>query len=126
MTLKQAIEKAIEGGWKLKHYEKYEQKPKFLVAERKANGSVLYNPYWFEMHIITTYRDNKPLTQIEMVRIELVLLDPSFWQSLGKAMGWGEEKKVGMNWVYGYIYHWHSLIDHLVDGESIESYFEKL
>lgn len=55
MIPKQAIEKAIEGGWKFRGYD---FDIKFLVKKY---------PY----HIA---------------------LDRSFWQALGKALGWGEKR----------------------------------
>ena len=60
------------------------------------------------------------------------LLDPSFWVSLGKAMGWEGYKRSG---IVGEIeYHgmevwkaeWHRFIDHLSDGKDANSYFETL
>lgn len=69
-------------------------------------------------------------------------LDPSFWQSLGKAKDWKgacghclaptiqtclrymfcEEAEVIDRWKA----EWHSLIDHLADGGTIESFFKEL
>lgn len=55
------------------------------------------------------------------------ILDPSFWQSLGKAMGWNKlYYTICHQKVSPWLFHWHRLIDHLADGGSIESYFEKL
>lgn len=101
MTIEQAIEKAIEGGWDHR---------KMITYHTKTFGTV-----------------SDPL------------LDPSFWRSLGKAMGWGickACKTTHENVVcdYGSEFldtsnwkeRWHSLIDHLADGKSIEEYFEKL
>jgi hypothetical protein len=45
------------------------------------------------------------------------LLSPSFWQCLGKAMGWE-----GRRWVS----EWVELVYHLADGKDINSYFESL
>lgn len=69
------------------------------------------------------------------------LLDPAFWQSLGKAMGW--EKRMEVAWgivdeehggatsMKGYCmpewqYHQHRFIDHLVEGKDAESFFNNL
>ena len=60
------------------------------------------------------------------------LLDPEFWQSLGKAMGWAEKQCVcnGYSSQCACDPQWlnqqHELIDHIADGGTIESYFEKL
>lgn len=80
MTIEQAIEKAIEGGWDTEGDVKRVNHPTYIVC------------------------------------------DPAFWQSLGKAMGWDDKSKIKDYWKF----NWHSLIDHLADGGSIESYFEKL
>ncbi|KKN71723.1 hypothetical protein LCGC14_0417890 [marine sediment metagenome] len=96
MTIEQAIEKAIEGGWKPKVHRHYS------LSQEKD-----YRDMW------EAY----------------TLLDTSFWQSLGKAMGWG---KTGLgqykkfNSDYQWQHHWHSLIDFLSDGGSIEDYFKSL
>ncbi|HVB33734.1 MAG TPA: hypothetical protein VNJ52_05090 [Patescibacteria group bacterium] len=52
-----------------------------------------------------------------------VFLDPSFWQSLGKALGWGENDTAHRN---EWISRWHDFIDHLAEGKSAESFFETL
>lgn len=121
MTIEQAIEKAIEGGWPDLNYA--------AISDRK-----------------------KAVEQIASNELESTLLDPSFWQSLGKAMGWNEltcdrcntvttikyrKGKDGKgkgdyhdachgNFRWTWLLHWNRLIDHLADGGSIESYFEKL
>ena len=55
-------------------------------------------------------------------------LEASFWQSLGKTMGWEvsgiqEEGGLVMN---GWLTHWHNLIDHIAIGGTVEQYFETL
>ena len=101
MTIKETIEKSIEGGWK-----------KDLTR-----------------NVLSDY-----------------FLDPDFWQSLGKTMGWtnfscsdcysnkgfsrseclcclGERERVEMQtWEV----QWHRFIDHLAEGKSIEDYFKTL
>ena len=44
-------------------------------------------------------------------------LDPQFWQCLGKAMGLG-----GYDWLA----QWHSFIDHLASGKTVEDFFKDL
>ena len=114
--MKNAIQKAIEGG-----YEK----------ER----------YYFD--------ENGNWDYVE----DLYLLDPLFWQCLGKAMGWKDEvcgrcggylqenKSVVNNarlcgensdcWDSGltietYKYHWHNFIDHIADGGTPDDFFNNL
>lgn len=97
MTIQQAIEKAIEGGWNER-----------LIFEK--NGHLCDSSF---------------------------LLDPLFWQSLGKAMWWdkltverdGRTFKAGK---YGLLPEfvwqgeWHRFIDHLAEGKDQESFFENL
>lgn len=62
-----------------------------------------------------------------------VCLDPLFWQSLGRGLGWktacyksldtdGLEKDFQGAWVW----YWHRFIDHLAEGKDIESFFNNL
>lgn len=84
--------------------------------------------------------------QTDIVIQEVVLLDPSFWQALGKSMGWVKEEnyrphRIGAHsddWggssdepcdcdIKGdWREQWHELIDHLAEGGTIEGYFAKL
>lgn len=50
-----------------------------------------------------------------------VLLDPLFWQALGKAEGWIYPVG-GMNGLR----EWHKFIDHLAEGKDAESFFTNL
>jgi hypothetical protein len=67
--------------------------------------------------------------------IKVILVDPSFWQSLGKAMAWGKQKTSSFDkegneeWYYftaGWRIEWHRFIDHLADDGTPEAFFEKL
>lgn len=123
MTIEQAIEKAIEGGW---------------VCKNEWGSSIVDTPR------------------------ERILIDPLFWKSLGKAMGWGDEMvcidETGHPKEWGYYfhcpvcgeivhgerqecpsecetdyppieswkYHWHRFIDHLAEGKDAESFFSNL
>ena len=70
-----------------------------------------------------------------------VLLDPAFWQCLGKQRGWvcrhcegtGQAKNRdkcfkcgGEGWDDLWERNWHSLIDHLAQGGSVEEFFTNL
>ena len=55
-----------------------------------------------------------------------VFLDPLFWQSLGKALGWelfreGDDE-FGTDWET----EWHRFIDHLIDGKEPEEFFKEI
>lgn len=55
----------------------------------------------------------------------ITFLDPLFWKSLGKAMGWRQDEDQWgdrAEWVS----QWHRLIDHLAEGGAAESFFESL
>ena len=71
-----------------------------------------------------------------------VLLDPLFWQALGKAMGWDDIVHIGQKGNVlkiinnghhceglcrnGWKWHWHQFISHLAEGKDAESFFKEL
>lgn len=110
MTIQQAIEKAIEGGWKHPFTG--------LPAFRAPTEEWLKENWRKYAHIF---------------------LDPLFWQSLGKAMGWkmvndfsGEQcvrqhgNCTDMDCNPEWKYMWHRFIDHLAEGKDAKSFFEKI
>lgn len=64
----------------------------------------------------------------------VVLLDPLFWQALGKARGWHGEvtvmysaRTIDEAWgVDIWQYQWHRFIDHLAGVKDAESFFANL
>jgi hypothetical protein len=48
---------------------------------------------------------------------EILLLDPKWWQALGKARGWKAPR---------WRKEWHRLIDNLISGKDVNSFFEAL
>ncbi|KKM66273.1 hypothetical protein LCGC14_1482830 [marine sediment metagenome] len=117
MTIKKTIEKAIEGGW-IKEL-KYEWRIRENSFEVYVDKGFFYPNRWFHV-----------------MRIETILLDPSFWRALGKSMEWARCKA---SWQYEkgftikngkdsaeWVIRWHQFIDHLAEGGTPESYFEKL
>lgn len=113
MTIQQAIEKAIEGGY---------------------DGEVIYGSK--AANTLARVARTKSLTS--NIYLYNVLLDHLFWQSLGKAMNWGEETECPAcgqdtddgsedqeNWHVG-LFQWHCFIDHLAEGKDAKSFFEKL
>ena len=114
MTVQRAIELSIEGGWRAA------EKP---FIDKSETGWV-------------TVGFNNVTTNVLVWHHE-ILLDPSFWQCLGKRKGWEYHHAF---WCYANekggkcdcspedekLYHWHRLIDHLADGGTIESYFATL
>jgi hypothetical protein len=59
--------------------------------------------------------------------IDHALLDPHFWQALGKARGWkgSAGSFYGMN-MESWKLHWHRFVDHLAEGKDVESFFSSL
>ena len=136
MTIKEAIEKAVAGGWRKG------EKPD--VNENKEGCWVQF----FGGH------DTGVIHQSE------IFLDKDFWQALGKSLGWGtemfDEDDGKTRWHYfshcpvdgeilmgmeqecpnacdtenpgviSWLYDWHNFIDHLASGKSVESFFEEL
>ena len=108
MTIKQFIEKAIEGGWRT-----------------GDNASILL------------YALEKNLKEMSPDFISGVVLDPLAWQAVGKIEGWGIKMiKVGNKELEakcgrkGYLHSWqsymHDMIDALAEGKSIEDYISTL
>ncbi len=54
--------------------------------------------------------------------IHLTLLDPLFWQSLGKAMGWPETSVSQGSWLW----QWQNFIERRAYGETAELFFQIL
>lgn len=106
MTIEQAITKAIEGGWEDNDYA-------FVASVVQQDDS------WRAWRVGDWQYDMR------------VFLDPTFWQSLGKALGWkkihygGQEGNAVFHEV-AWLYHWKRLIVYLADGKTVESFFEKL
>ena len=57
-------------------------------------------------------------------KTEQILLDPTAWQAVGKTRGWvvsfPNEEDVFSSPLKEWRYRWHSFIDHLADGKTIE------
>lgn len=65
------------------------------------------------------------------VTAEKIFLDPLFWKSLGKAMGWEEKARKtfeGMKIIQknSWLYHWRKFIEHLASEKSAEDFFRNL
>lgn len=58
--------------------------------------------------------------------VECILLDPLFWQALGKAIGWNTAVLAFEDSEPTWKDHQHRLISHIQSGKSIESFFETL
>lgn len=115
MTIKQFIEKAIEGGWKGNVLDK-------SAELYHCNGSLVVLRGW----------TGKQQTTYEMNLYE-ILLDLEAWKAVGKVEGWKIEKipppnELGSR-VLGadeYISKMHQMIDALCEGKSAEDFIKTL
>lgn len=108
MTIEQAIKAAIKGGYLKQGINSNEEES---ILRQRRLGYAMNNKYE-------------------------VLLDPKFWQSLGKELGWNGETETEKiirqynmlpeNELLKWKYCWHGLIDYLIAGKSIEDYFKEL
>lgn len=127
MTIKQFIEKAIEGGWKHKHYD----------VKRTLDSKV------FSKDVIADI--------IEHYKLE-ILFDPRAWEAVGKVEGWESYWCVYCNQQFSskeeavdtlstndrcnhqeledeapkYKNAMHAMIDALCEGKSLEEYIATL
>lgn len=116
MTIEEATKKAIEGGF----WDYFELLP-LERAECRLDGKT--------KTVIAT-GDGLIVGR----QLEELLLDPSFWQSLGKALGWRDYSNADLcrecvtkySPMSGWRAYWHRFIDHLADGKSAELFFESI
>ncbi len=113
--MKNAIKKAIEGGY---------------LEEEITSISEQNGKWYFTISIQTRLLSRTP---------EEILLDPKFWQALGKAEGWAryteyggrkerkiyEDECVKNGWIIWEM-QMHYFIDHLIEEKPIDEFFEKL
>lgn len=107
--LEEAIIKSIEGGWRNK-----ETHQGVLISRPQS-----YVQFWNS----STCDDMYP---VEGTPLSSILLDPLFWQCLGKSLGWDNKDEFILNDENRWIYRWHSLIDHIADGGDIDTFFKEL
>lgn len=115
MQIKEIFSKGIEGGWR------GEDKP--LIDFDFKN--IIYIEFEFGNDSIMFLQE--------------IVLDPKFWEAVGKVEGWGstsdnpdrtfylhktKNKEVLIN--VDYQNKMHQMIDHLADGGTIESYIKTL
>ena len=104
MTIKQFIEKAIEGGWK---------------REDNMIGTVIEN---LEYDL-----------PVPILQMNTILLDPEAWKAVGKVEGWNRKLAGSNSFIYddGELRpEWHikmmEMIDALAEGKSVEEFLETL
>lgn len=104
--IEQAIEEAVQTGWRPSKYHHDLD----YVGDKAA--------YFFQ----TQHGDKR--FPSEGTWLSEIFLQPSFWQALGKARGWGEGD--GSVKVWDWRGYWHRFIDHLAEGKDAESFFKDL
>ncbi len=100
--MEEAIKRSIEGG--LQEGEKW----KFVRANK-------YRAVWLNGNGDET-----------TIAIEKYLLDPLFWQALGKAMEWDKTTGHYRGFQTSWEVKWHRFIDALAKGKSPDEYFSNL
>ena len=127
MTIQQAVEKAIEGGYmKAKDYFGYI--PSVVKEVHYNKPEKLHQGHNFFERTSGSFHFGSAKKYSFSISVNETFLEPLFWQSLGKAMGWGSGKEfyedglTQKTWVR----EWHRLIDHLAEGGAAESFFEGL
>ena len=70
--------------------------------------------------------EGRGFANISKSEFEMVL-DPNFWQCLGKVVGWEDSELFDNDGnIQIWKLEWHNFIDHLADGKSAEDYFKSL
>ena len=118
MTIQEAINKAVAGGYHI----------------RGSDGMDTYYEGANSEFSAWTRTDNESSF---MVPTEETFLDPKFWQALGRIFGWSEVCDLALLCVYGeeegqwsrgyyWMYQWHCFIQALADGKTPETFFAHL
>lgn len=92
-----AIQKAIEGEWGSFEGEKVEYYDGILFSD------------------VGSFR----------MTMEEIVLDPTFWKSLGKAMDKFDDNPSENNYKT-WLHNWHRLIDTLAEGGTAEEFFKSI
>ena len=110
MTIKEFIEKAIEGGWT----------PEKEICCKDCKLTVEKFDFWVETYDALQFNGD----------IFALVLDSKSWKAVSKVEGWNDEPKLSLarkiGWNSTPRAFMHKMIDHLIDGGTIESYLETL
>lgn len=119
MTIKEIIEKGIEGGWK---------------PEATPSNDLYTLSFHVEYDGVRVDQHNEISSEeLVFIRTEPILLDPSFWQAVGKVERWKCDRNCPIEegsycdahkprWQY----NMHRMIDALAEGKSLEEYIATL
>jgi len=118
MTIQEAMDKAIQGGYHI------ESADGVAIAFIGANDE--YSAW--------TRTDNESSF---MVPVQETFLDPSFWQALGRTLGWNARGDLAITCVHGeavghscrgsyWMYQWHCFIQTIAEGNTPAAFFASL
>jgi hypothetical protein len=118
MTIPEAIDKAVEGGYHIYGSD---------GMDTEYEGATNDYSAW-------TRKDNESSF---LVPTEETFLDPRFWQALGHTLGWSETCDLAITCVRGYeecqrcrgyywMYQWHCFIQAIADGNTPDAFFAYL
>ena len=132
MTIQQAIEKAIEGGYmKAKDYFGYI--PSVVKEVHYNKPEKLHQGHNFFERTSGSFHFGSAKKYSFSISVNEIFLDPLFWQSLGKAMGWENESECPLACCGGicpidipmWQSQWHLFIDKLANGGTAEQFFNQ-
>jgi hypothetical protein len=117
MTIPEALEKAVAGGYHL--YGSDGMNTDYAGATHDFSA-------WTRQDTLSTF----------LVPTEAMFLDPHFWQALGRALGWREACDLAITCGHGaaecqrgrgsyWMYQWHCWIQALAYGHSLEAFFAR-
>lgn len=140
MTIEESLKKAIEGGWKadiLSQPLAEWEYSKLTRIQGETSG------VWFKWGV----RNGGALSSLSVeILTPEIFMDSSFWQSLGKALGWKnrmvarkeylvplvKDEKLYQEVNHGlapypeWHWQWKCFIDHLAEGKDAEQFFSEL
>ena len=115
MMIQEAMDKAVEGGYHIEGADGMDN------AYSGANDE--YSA-WTRTDTESSF----------LVPVEETLLDPRFWQALGRTLGWDEVCDLAIICVHGdeecqrcrgsyWMYQWHCCIQALAQGNTLDAFF---
>src|SRR5262249_33257343 len=118
MTIQEAMDKAVAGGYHIDSSDGVDIG--FIGANDEYSA-------WTRTDTESSF----------MVPMEETLLDPRFWQALGRILGWSEVCDLVIICVHGaeecqscrgyyWMFQWHRFIQALAHGNTPEAFFERL
>ena len=111
MNLNEAIKIAVENGWKI-------FKGHQVAAVRFINSG--------DKRLAEIVEEHNGGSSLTTFSYDEFFLDPLFWQSLGRGMGWVTRENIDGGPEIGieeWKLHWHRFIDALAEGETAEEFF---